>query len=51
MNSEHAHDTTIVVKKTVRHPAQPRPCDPVPPPAPERIRQELGWGLIPANRF
>lgn len=51
MNSDTAQGSTIEVKHTVRQPLPPRPREPASPPAPERIRQELGWGLIPANRF
>ena len=41
--------TTHPSKQAVRDHLRQRRADHVPPPAPERIREELGWHLIPAN--
>ncbi|MES2257159.1 MAG: hypothetical protein V4724_01505 [Pseudomonadota bacterium] len=38
-------------KESVREQMERRRSEPTPPPAPERIREELGWWLIPANRL
>lgn len=37
-------------KPAVRDPLERRRAGPTPPPALERVRQELGWWLIPGNR-
>lgn len=48
MNTQHT-PTTHPSKEAVRQHLERRRTDSAPPPAPERIRQELGWWLIPAN--
>jgi len=42
--------TTQPSKQAVRDHLQQRRAAHAPPPAPERIREELGWRLIPANQ-
>ena len=41
--------TTHPSKEAVRDHLRQRRAQQAPPPAPERIREELGWHLIPAN--
>lgn len=38
-------------KEAVRKHLEDRRAAHTPPPPPERIREELGWRLIPANKF
>ncbi|HEU4844004.1 MAG TPA: hypothetical protein VFT05_07050 [Burkholderiaceae bacterium] len=42
--------TTHPAKQAVRDSMQRRRSEHTPPPPPERVRQELGWWLIPENR-
>lgn len=51
MDQSHQHtQTTHPSKESVREHLERRRHSDGPPPAPERIRQELGWWLIPGNR-
>lgn len=42
--------TTHPSKQAVRDMLERRRREQTPPPPPERVRQELGWWLIPENR-
>lgn len=42
--------TTHPSKQAVRDMMQQRRAEQTPPLAPERIREQLGWWLIPANK-
>ncbi|MGV7207704.1 hypothetical protein ACLB1G_07600 [Oxalobacteraceae bacterium A2-2] len=48
--SQRAIQTTHPSKESVRAHLQRRRAEDRPPPGPERIREELGWRLIPSNR-
>lgn len=47
----HITHTTHPSKEAVRALMQQRRAEHSPPPAPERIREQLGWWLIPANKL
>jgi hypothetical protein len=49
--SQYTTQITRPSKKAVRDLMQQRRAEPSPPPAPERIREQLGWWLIPANKL
>lgn len=49
--SQHTTHTTHPSKEAVRAHLQRRRLEQSPPPAPERIREQLGWWLIPANKM
>jgi hypothetical protein len=49
--SQHTTQTTHPSKEAVRAHLQRRRTEQSPPPAPERIREQLGWWLIPANKI
>lgn len=43
--------TTHPSKEAVRAHMERRRTERTPPPAPERIREQLGWWLIPVNKL
>lgn len=49
--SQQTTQTTHPSKEAVRALMQQRRAEHSPPPAPERIREQLGWWLIPANKL
>jgi len=49
--SQNTTQTTHPSKEAVRDLMQQRRAEQTPPPAPERIREQLGWWLIPANKL
>ncbi|WP_195763730.1 hypothetical protein [Pseudoduganella rivuli] len=49
--SQQTTHTTHPSKEAVRALMQQRRAEHSPPPAPERIREQLGWWLIPANKL
>jgi hypothetical protein len=49
--SPYATHTTHPSKEAVRALMQRRRTEHTPPPPPERIREQLGWWLIPANKL
>jgi hypothetical protein len=42
--------TTHPSKQAIREMLERRRAEHTPPPAPERIREQLGWWLIPENK-
>jgi hypothetical protein len=50
-HATHATHTTHPSKEAVRALMQQRRTEHTPPPPPERIREQLGWWLIPANKL
>jgi hypothetical protein len=49
--SQQTTHTTHPSKEAVRAHMERRRTEHTPPPAPERIREQLGWWLIPANKL